>query len=74
MTEYPTSTGVAEVDRKIAVGVGVGEGVDSSSSGGSSSCSFDEYLEDGCNVGRAEEGSSLSAVWPWLPELLLILR
>lgn len=69
MTEYPTIRGAGAVDNIAVDNIGVD----------SSCCSLaedDDGGGNGDNVMVAEEvGSSLSAVWLWLPELwpLIIL-
>lgn len=63
MTEYPTIRGAGAVDNDAVDNIGVD----------SSCCSFaeDSDDDDGGNVNNVVvvEGSSLSAVWLWLPEL-----
>ena len=68
MTEYPTIRGTGAVDNIAVDNIGVD----------SSCCSLAESDDgggNGDNVMVVEEGSSLSAVWLWLPELwpLIIL-
>jgi hypothetical protein len=65
MTEYPTIRGAGAVDNDAVDNIGVD----------SSCCSCgedsDDDDDDRGNVNNVEvvEGSSLSAVWLWLPEL-----